>query len=177
MAYERSESARGNFGKFIFQQLTKTKTFVMKLERILIKFYRQNVFLLFNQICLNEGLLPDYIYMCVCVCVYSYAYVSIYMCVCVCVYVFLCIFLWTYICVYIHVFVCIYIYIYIYSFIYMYSWVCLCLCVIACKYTYICLRVYIYVCVCPSVIGEFQWDLLAVNKLIQDKTQDFSFLI
>ena len=45
-----------------------------KLERILIKLYRQNVSLLFNQRCLNERLRPKYkhthIYvMCVCVCV------------------------------------------------------------------------------------------------------------
>ena len=43
-----------------FVVVTKTKTLVRKLERILIKLYRQNVSLLFNQTCLNEGLLPNY---------------------------------------------------------------------------------------------------------------------
>ena len=38
-----------NFGKFIYQFLSKTKTLIRKLERILIKLYRQNVFLLFIQ--------------------------------------------------------------------------------------------------------------------------------
>ena len=42
MAYERSESARENFGEFIHQFLPETKTLIRKLERILIKLYRQN---------------------------------------------------------------------------------------------------------------------------------------
>ena len=62
MAYEVSESAQDNFGKFIYQLQPKTKTLVRKLERILIKSYKQNVSLLFNQRCLNEGQLPKYIY-------------------------------------------------------------------------------------------------------------------
>ena len=62
MAYEKSESARNNFGKFIHQFQSETKTLIKKLERILIKLYRQNVSLLFNQTCLNERLLPNYIY-------------------------------------------------------------------------------------------------------------------
>ena len=39
MANERSESSRDNFGKFIYQFQTKTKTLVMKRERILMKLY------------------------------------------------------------------------------------------------------------------------------------------
>ena len=49
LSYERSESDRDNFGKFIHQFQLKTKTLIRKLERILIKWYRQNVPLLFNQ--------------------------------------------------------------------------------------------------------------------------------
>ena len=52
MAYERSESPQDNFGKFIYQFQAKTKTLNRKLKRILIKLYRQNVSLLFNQTCL-----------------------------------------------------------------------------------------------------------------------------
>ena len=44
MAYERSESTRGNFGKFI--QQPETKTLIKKLERILIKLYWKNVFII-----------------------------------------------------------------------------------------------------------------------------------
>ena len=63
MAYERSECAWDNFGKFILQFQPETKTLIRKLERILIKLYRPNVFVLFNQTCLNERLvqLPIYI--------------------------------------------------------------------------------------------------------------------
>ena len=46
MAYESSESARDNFGKFIYQFQPETKTLLRKLERILIKLYRQNVYYL-----------------------------------------------------------------------------------------------------------------------------------
>ena len=38
----------------------KPKTLIRKLERVLIKLYRQSVYLLFNQTCLNEELLPNH---------------------------------------------------------------------------------------------------------------------
>ena len=60
MAYERSESAQDNFGKFIHQFQPEAKTVIRKLERILIKLNRQNVSLLFNQTCLNERLLSNH---------------------------------------------------------------------------------------------------------------------
>ena len=40
--------------------------------RILMELYRQNVSLLFNQTCLNEGLLPNY------TTIYIYIYIYIY---------------------------------------------------------------------------------------------------
>ncbi len=49
MAYEGSESARDNFGKFICQFKPESKTLIRKLERILNKLYRQNLSLLFNK--------------------------------------------------------------------------------------------------------------------------------
>ena len=58
MAYEGSESVRDNLGKLIYQLKPKTKILVRKIERILIKSYRQNVSLSFDKACLNEGLLP-----------------------------------------------------------------------------------------------------------------------
>ena len=60
MANEGSESAQDNFGKFIHQFQPETKTLIRKLERILIKLYRQNGSLLFNETCLNERLLPNH---------------------------------------------------------------------------------------------------------------------
>ena len=62
MAYEGSEIARDNFGKFIYQLQPKTKTLIRTHERILIKLCRQNVSLSFNQTCSNERLQPNYTY-------------------------------------------------------------------------------------------------------------------
>ena len=62
MAYEGSESAQDNFGEFIHQFQPETKALIRKLERILIKLYRQNVSLLFNETCLNERLRPNYMH-------------------------------------------------------------------------------------------------------------------
>ena len=36
----KAQSARDNFGKFIYQFQPETKTLIRKLERILIKLYR-----------------------------------------------------------------------------------------------------------------------------------------
>ena len=57
---EVPESARDNFGKFLHQLQPETKTLIRKLERILIKSYRQNLSLLFNETCLYKRLLPNY---------------------------------------------------------------------------------------------------------------------
>ena len=62
MAYEGSESAQDNFGKFIHQFQPETKTLIKKLGRILIILYKQNLSWLLNEICLNERQLPKYIY-------------------------------------------------------------------------------------------------------------------
>ena len=49
ITYERFETARNNFGKFLYQFQPETERLIRKLERILIKLYRHNVSLLFNQ--------------------------------------------------------------------------------------------------------------------------------
>ena len=59
MAYEVSESARDNFGKFIYQFQPETKTLIRKLELIFNELYRQNVSLSFNETCLK---MHKYIY-------------------------------------------------------------------------------------------------------------------
>ena len=50
----------------------ETKTLVRKLERNLIKLYRYNVSLLFNQSCLNERLPPNHTH------THTYIYIYIY---------------------------------------------------------------------------------------------------
>ena len=72
MAYEVSESAWGNFGKFIYQFQPETKTLIRKLDMILNKLYRQNLSLVFNETCLNEQQLPNYTH------TYVYIYIYIY---------------------------------------------------------------------------------------------------
>ena len=42
MVYEGSESARDNFGKFIYRFQLETKTLIRKLKRVLNELYRQN---------------------------------------------------------------------------------------------------------------------------------------
>ena len=76
MAYEGSESARDNFGRFIYQFQPETKTLSRKLERILNKLYRQNLSLSFNEICLNERRLPNYIYIYIYIYIYTYTHIS-----------------------------------------------------------------------------------------------------
>ena len=60
MAYERPKSARDNFDEFIHQVQPETKTLIWKLERILIKLYRQNVSLLFNHIRGSFNKFPEF---------------------------------------------------------------------------------------------------------------------
>ena len=61
----------GQLGKFIHQFQPETKTLIRKLERILIKSYRQNVSLLFNQTCFDERRLPNFTY----AYIYSFIYI------------------------------------------------------------------------------------------------------
>ena len=75
MAYEKCESARDNFGKFIYQFQSKIKTLTRKLERILIKSYRQNMSSLINQTCIHTHThthTHTHIY------IYIYIYINIY---------------------------------------------------------------------------------------------------
>ena len=72
MACEGSTSAwEEKFGEFIYQFKPEMRTLVKKLERILIKLYRQHVSISFNQTCLNEGMQPNYTQI--------YIYIYIYM--------------------------------------------------------------------------------------------------
>ena len=84
MAYEESESARDNFGKFIHQLQLETKTLIRKLQRILIKLYRHNVSLLFNETYLNKRLLSTHTHIHTHIHIYVCVYLSVCVCVCVC---------------------------------------------------------------------------------------------
>ena len=79
MVYETFKSARDNFGKFIHQFQGETKTLIRKLERILIKLYRQN-----GSLCLIKKKKCVYIYIYIhfflnlCQYIYIYIYIYIY---------------------------------------------------------------------------------------------------
>ena len=77
------KSALDNFGKFINQFQPETKTLIRKLERILIKSYKQNVSLLFNQTRARTHTHT-----------HTHTYISTYICICMCVdiYIYLCVY-------------------------------------------------------------------------------------
>ena len=60
MTNEGFENTSDNFGKFIYQLQLKNKALAWKLESNLIKLYWQHESLMFNQTCLNKGLLPKH---------------------------------------------------------------------------------------------------------------------
>ena len=57
MAYEGSESARDNFGKFIYQFQPETKTLIRKLEMTSNKLYRKKNLYLMKRVCVRSCVL------------------------------------------------------------------------------------------------------------------------
>ena len=80
-AYEKCERSRDNSST---NSKLKPKHLSGNLKGIVKKLYRRNMSLLFNKICLNEGLLPDYTHTLSCIHIYIYIYIYISVCVCVC---------------------------------------------------------------------------------------------
>ena len=84
MAQSRAESTKDtyNYGPYINQFPPNTIKVIREYERIQKKICRHKMSIMFNEICINEEMLPKYIhthiyiYVCVCVCVcYGYVYV------------------------------------------------------------------------------------------------------
>ena len=80
MAPSRAESTRDtyNYGQYINQFPPNTIKVIREYERIQKKICRQKMSIMFNKICINEEMLPKYIY-------FKIIYIYIYICVCVCV--------------------------------------------------------------------------------------------
>ena len=78
MAQSRAESTRDtyNYGQYINRFPPNTIKVIREFERIQKKICRHKMSIMFNEICINEEMLPKYTYIYVCVCV----------CVCMCVY-------------------------------------------------------------------------------------------
>ena len=81
MAQSRAESTRDtyNYGKYLNQFPPNTIKVIREFERIQKKICRHKMSIMFNEICINEEMLPKYTY------IYIYIYICIYVCVCVCV--------------------------------------------------------------------------------------------
>ena len=77
MAQSRAESTRDtyNYGQYINQFPTNTIKVIREFEQIQKKICRHKMSIMFNEICINEEMLPKY----------TYIYIYIYVCVCICV--------------------------------------------------------------------------------------------
>ena len=77
MAQSRVESTRDtyNYGQYINQFPLNTIKVIREFERTQKKICSHKMSIMFNEICINEEMLPKY----------TYIYIYIYMCVCVCV--------------------------------------------------------------------------------------------
>ena len=80
-AESRAESTRDtyNYGQYLNQFPPNTIKVIREFERIQKRICRHKMSIMFNEICINEEMLPKY----------TYIYIYIYMCVCVCVCVYL----------------------------------------------------------------------------------------
>ena len=72
MAQSRAESTRDtyNYGQYINQFLPNTIKVIREYEQIQKKICRQKMSIMFNEICINEEMLPKYIY------IYIYIYME-----------------------------------------------------------------------------------------------------
>ena len=84
MAQSWAESTRDtyNYGQYLNQFPTNTIKVIREFGRIQKKICRHKMSIMFYEICINEEMLPKYIYiyMCVCVCVHVCMYVYMYVC-------------------------------------------------------------------------------------------------
>ena len=82
MAQSRAESTRDtyNYGQYLNQFPLNTIKVIWEFERIQKKICRHKMSIMFNEICINEEMLPkySYIYIFVYVCVYIYIYIKFF---------------------------------------------------------------------------------------------------
>ena len=77
MAQSQAESTWeiNNYGRFINQLQPNIIRSIQQFERINKKICRQKMFIIFNQICINEEMLPKYTY------IYIYIYIHFFLCI------------------------------------------------------------------------------------------------
>ena len=76
----RSTRDTYNYGQYINQFLPNTIKVIWEFKRIQKKICRHKISIMFNEICINEEMLPKYTH----THMYIYIYIYIYWCVCVC---------------------------------------------------------------------------------------------
>ena len=85
MAQSQAESTRDayNYAQYINQFPQNTIKVIQEFERIQKKICRHKMSIMFNEICINEEMLPKYTYlyicMYMCIFIYIYSYIYIYM--------------------------------------------------------------------------------------------------
>lgn len=60
MIQERIESARVNHGTFVNTFHLEVKKILRKIEKMKKRIIKQGISVVFNNVCLNEGMLPKY---------------------------------------------------------------------------------------------------------------------
>ena len=88
MDSELSETRRVetlNLGELLYSVEIGTRILIRKLEKLIKKCVNLKFNVLFNQVCINEKLLPKYLYMYLYI-IKCYIMHDIYICSCVCVY-------------------------------------------------------------------------------------------
>ena len=88
MAQSQAESTRDtcNYRQYINQFPPNTIKPIREFERIQKKICRHKMSIMFNEICINEEMLPKYTY----ICIYIHEkglYICVCVCLCVCVFV------------------------------------------------------------------------------------------
>ena len=80
MAQSRAESTRDtyNYGQYLNQFPPNTIKVIREFDRIQKRICRHNMSIIFNEICINEEMLPKYTH------IYIYIYIYIYMLRCQC---------------------------------------------------------------------------------------------
>ena len=81
MAQSRAESTRDtyNYRQYINQFPPNTIKVIQEFERVQKKICRHKMSIMFNEICINEEMLPKYTYLNIYIYIYIYAYVYVYM--------------------------------------------------------------------------------------------------
>ena len=80
MAQSRAESTRDtyNYGQHLNKFPPNTIKVIREFERIQKRICRHKMSIIFNEICINEEMLPKYTYIHIYIYIYTYIYIEVY---------------------------------------------------------------------------------------------------